>query len=490
MAYNLAPFRPAATDPDTIPVDLNNANNDFTILGQCFVSNDPTTAKAKDSDKVDGIDSSQLARVDTIPTFTGGRDVAVGGKINLVKPLTTNLLSDIAIDSYNSSNSSFRVSATNSKSQVSGCQVNFENFSKIYDVCLVDGNVTETVSTATESTLNTVLNKYHYVALPSGTTLTINLPSGIINLTAPITLPQLGSNIIVINGVAPTSYTITGAGSVSGSAGAWSVPINLSSATGINVGDYVGIDGDITGTGSWYWIAGCWKVTSVSGNTVTVNNTAKFSSVPSFTLTGGTLWKFNTILKQTTSGVTGVSLYNLHEVSLNNVAIVTDNSNGNGNAIGLQIYNCPKVNVTKVGITNFATNLDITTGTSKLYLYGFLMCCSSPVTGNTVVVGGGHNCINSMGNYLIVNGNYSFGFSVVSGTCISLKLIACANNFGFYGDFCNIYFNSIIAKDNVSTDISVSDQSRVFMYSSSATYGSISPAVNTWGNGNSYIVSQ
>jgi hypothetical protein len=482
MAYNPTPFRPSATDPDTIPVDLNNANNNFTILGQCFVNNDPTTAKANDSDKIDGIDSTQLARVDTIPTFTGGRDTVTGGKINLVKPLTTNLLSDISVDSYDSSNSSFRVSATNSKSQVSGCKLNFENLTTLHDICLVDSNVTKTISTATESELKNVLNEYNYIALPSGTTLTINLPSGVFNLTAPLTLPQLGGNTIVLNGVAPTYYPISSSGSVSGSAGNWSVPITLSNATGINVGDYVGIDGNVNGTGSWYWVAGCWKVTAVSGNTVTVKNTARFSSVPTFTLTSGNFYKFNTVLKQTTSGAVGINLYNLREVSLNNVAIVTDNSNG----IGLQIYNCSNVNIRQVGIVNFGSNLVMSYGTSNINLNGFLMCCGC-ATSHSVTCRWGNNYIEGNGYYLITNGNFGLGFYSIANSCSDISLISCANNSnGFEGDFCNSYFTNVVAKNNTYTDIIAMYQSRVVIPSSS-TYGTISPTVNSWGNNNSYI---
>jgi hypothetical protein len=479
MAYNSTPFRPNATDPDTIPVDLNNANTDFTILGQCFVSNDPTTAKAKDSDKVDGIDSTQLARVDTIPTFTGGSSGSEGGGIQLAKPPTTTLLGDVTIDVNSSSR---RVFSTNSKSQSVGYQINFETFSKIHDVCLVDSNVTETVSTATESELNTVLNKYKYVTLPSNTTLTINLPSGVFSLTAALTLPQLGGNAIVINGVAPTSYSISSSGSVTGSAGNWSVPINVSNASGINVGDYVGIDGDINGSGSWYWMAGCWKVTAVSGNTVTVKNTSRFSSVPSSSLSSGTLWKFNTVLKQTTSSAIGVSLYNLHEVSLNNTAIVTENGNG----IGLQIYNCSKVNINKVGVTNFGKGMEVVGGTSKIHLFGFLLVCGS-VSYEGCLLWWGNCYIQGNSNYLITNGNYLIGFSIEYNTCSDIKLISCANgNNGFNGWLCNAYFNNVITKDNVSTDFYAVNQARIVMPSSS-TYGTISPAVNTWGNTNSYI---
>jgi hypothetical protein len=479
MAYNSTPFRPSSTDPDTIPVDLNNANTDFTLLGQCFVSNDPTTAKAKDSDKVDGIDSTQLARVDTVPKFTGGSSGSEGGGIQLAKPPTTTLLGDVTIDVNSSSR---RVFSTNSKSQSSGYQVNFENFSKIHDVCLVDGSVTETVSTATESELTTVLNKYKYVSLPSNTTLTINLPSGIFSLTSTLSLPQLGGNTIVINGVAPTSYSISGAGSVTGSAGNWSVPINLSNASGINVGDYVGIDGDITGTGSWYWISGCWKVTAVSSNTVTVKNTARFSSVPTFTLTGGTLWKFNTVWKQTTSGAWGVNLSNLHEVALNNIALVTDNGNG----IGLIISNCSNVAISKVGLTNFGNNLYMVSGTAKIYLTGFFMCCGS-ASDHNIKFWWGNSYIQGTGNYLITNGSSAIGFNNLYNNCSEIKLISCANSSnGFSGTMCNAYFSNVISKDNGSTDIYVTNQARIVIPSSS-TYGSISPAVNTWGNVNSYI---
>jgi hypothetical protein len=479
MDYNPIPFRPNSTEPDTIPVDLNNANNDFTIIGQCFVNNDPTTAKAKDSDKLDGIDSSGFVQTNNIPTFIGGRDVSTGGKINLVKPLTTNLLSDISIDSYNSSNSSFRVCATNSKSQVSGHQINFEIFSKIYDVCLVDGSITETISTATESELNTVLNKYKYVTLPSNTTLTINLPSGVFNLTAPLTLPQLGGNTISLNGVAPTSYTITGAGSVTGSAGNWSVPITVSNASGINVGDYVGIDGSVTGTGSWYWIAGCWKVTAVSGNTVTVKNTAWFSSVPTFTLTGGALFKFNTVLKQTTLYTSGVILYNLHKVTLNNLAIVFDNDSG----VGLQINNCSKVNINTVGIFGFDSSLTINEGTSNVTVFNFLMMCGAGTKGCVLYYG--NNYI--YGDVLITNGNGDTGF-LFSGQCYYVTLISCANNYnGFRGYMCNAQFNNIIAKNNTaSVDIYAVNQARIVI-PSTAIFGAISPAVNTWGNVNSFI---
>lgn len=158
----------------------------------------------------------------------------------------------------------------------------------------------------------------------------------------------------------------------------------------------------------------------------------------------------------------------------------------NGNSLGLQIYNCPKVNISKVGITNFDRGIVIAHGTSKVHLLGFLMSCGSVTIEGCLLCWG--NChILGHGNYLITNGNYTIGFYPMYTNCSEIKLISCANgNNGFTGMLCNAIFTNVITKDNVSTDIYATNQARIVMPSSS-TYGTISPAVNTWGNVNSYI---
>ncbi len=58
MGYRNNPFNPLAPTPNQVITELNQANNNFHILAQAFVSNNPETYKVKDADKVDGFDAS------------------------------------------------------------------------------------------------------------------------------------------------------------------------------------------------------------------------------------------------------------------------------------------------------------------------------------------------------------------------------------------------------------------------------------------------
>jgi hypothetical protein len=67
MAYTNRPFNYTGTLPNQVQNDLGLANDNFEILGQAFVNNDPTTSIAKNSDKVDGYHASQTPQANTIP---------------------------------------------------------------------------------------------------------------------------------------------------------------------------------------------------------------------------------------------------------------------------------------------------------------------------------------------------------------------------------------------------------------------------------------
>ncbi|MEM4620948.1 MAG: hypothetical protein QW607_12150 [Desulfurococcaceae archaeon] len=67
MPWTNRPFDYFGTSPTQILDDLTKANDNFEILGQAFVGNDPTTQKAKDADKVDGYHASQTPSANTIP---------------------------------------------------------------------------------------------------------------------------------------------------------------------------------------------------------------------------------------------------------------------------------------------------------------------------------------------------------------------------------------------------------------------------------------
>jgi hypothetical protein len=67
MAYTNRPFNYEGNLPNQVEHDLELANDNFEILGQAFVNNTPTTATAKNSDKVDGYHASQTPQANTIP---------------------------------------------------------------------------------------------------------------------------------------------------------------------------------------------------------------------------------------------------------------------------------------------------------------------------------------------------------------------------------------------------------------------------------------
>ena len=76
MGYTPNPFNYTGDLPNQVENDLNLANDNFNILAQAFVNNDPTTLKVKNAsnadnannaDTVDGFHASQIPTADTIP---------------------------------------------------------------------------------------------------------------------------------------------------------------------------------------------------------------------------------------------------------------------------------------------------------------------------------------------------------------------------------------------------------------------------------------
>jgi hypothetical protein len=67
MGYTNRPFDYTGNLDNQVQHDLNLANENFDILAQAFVSNDPTTGKVKNADTVDGFHASQTPQGNTIP---------------------------------------------------------------------------------------------------------------------------------------------------------------------------------------------------------------------------------------------------------------------------------------------------------------------------------------------------------------------------------------------------------------------------------------
>ena len=67
MAYTNRPFNYTGNLPNQVQNDLNLANDNFDILGQAFLDNNPETGIVKKSDQVDGYHASQTPQANTIP---------------------------------------------------------------------------------------------------------------------------------------------------------------------------------------------------------------------------------------------------------------------------------------------------------------------------------------------------------------------------------------------------------------------------------------
>ena len=67
MSYIRNPFNPTSPYANQVVIELNRANTNFDILAQAFVSDNPSTKKVKDADKVDGYHASPSPAPYTIP---------------------------------------------------------------------------------------------------------------------------------------------------------------------------------------------------------------------------------------------------------------------------------------------------------------------------------------------------------------------------------------------------------------------------------------
>ena len=134
---------------------------------------------------------------------------------------------------------------------------------------------------------------------------------------------------ITIKGENTHSKSMTSVQSSSGSAGDYSVILNLDSVADIEANDYVMISGAANGTNPTY-VMGIHKVTNVdSGNSrITINSLHK-TGVPSGAVTATVL-----VLKTVVNfnGCDGFVVRNGHHINLENLAIV---GNGTSNTVGV-----------------------------------------------------------------------------------------------------------------------------------------------------------
>jgi hypothetical protein len=125
--------------------------------------------------------------------------------------------------------------------------------------------------------------------LPIGT-INITLPVGNVALSSVIPLANFYPSNIGITGSTPIALTGVTWQATSGSAGNYSIILNVSATTGLAVGQLARLT-PVTGTGDFGVLEGVWLITNVdtANSRITIKHTFTGGAFPTFTLTNATL---------------------------------------------------------------------------------------------------------------------------------------------------------------------------------------------------------
>ena len=180
------------------------------------------------------------------------------------------------------------------------------------------GNFVANVTTANSAAVLALLNRMKIYG-----NLSIKLATGLHSFTSPVRVYSAGNDVnnLTITGAAPISLAITSQESVTGSAGAYSVVLGVSTVTGVAVGDFIHT-WTVVGTGTPEIHRGVWEITAVDVGLVriTVKNTCRKATFPTNTITTSNSVVLKTVMKFSDCDafvVTGARID-----LLNNVAIV------------------------------------------------------------------------------------------------------------------------------------------------------------------------
>ena len=254
--------------------------------------------------------------------------------------------------------------------------------------------------------LNTALAYLTYAQPLGGATL--NLDAGIHNYSSVVYVGQNCFKATSINGATPISTTVTSVASSSGSAGAWSLVLNVGSTAGISTGMYAAIYNASGGTNPTY-LEGAWPITAVGSGTITVSTTHRASAAPSGAATA-TLVVMPTVL--TFAGCDGFEIWDgASAINMQNVCIV---GNGTAGTSGISLQDLGRLNLSGVmAIAGFGG-------------YGLYANLNSECNGVTLLCSGNgqfgialdSHAILDISNEIVASGNgnagiYASGYSLV-----------------------------------------------------------------------------
>ncbi|HEX3663995.1 MAG TPA: hypothetical protein VHU23_02020 [Rhizomicrobium sp.] len=244
----------------------------------------------------------------------------------------------------------------------------------------------------------------------------LNVAAGTYTDTVPLTVQSRFGNILSITGAGTIAHNLTSIVGATGSAGAWSLTLQLDSVAGMTAAqDYITIANASGGTNPTY-MNGVFPVTAVNSGTnqITVTSLSRASSAPGGAVTAA-ITDIPTVLKWT--GVTGVQVYGQSALVIDKVVISCDNS---ANQFGLDeedvsrvfvptilaFYNCGAgVVVNYNSQLNASGNVFASGGTNPVFAWGGgqVQIVSG---GSLIATGGTGSASGSNANVLVTHRGY------------------------------------------------------------------------------------
>ncbi len=270
---------------------------------------------------------------------------------------------------------------------------------------------------------------------------------------------------IYVDDVAPSSYPFSSL-TISGSASNYTVTFNMSSAHNINIGDYVNVK-DLVGANPFRCVTGVYKVTGVTGSTVSVVYKYAKAAFPSVGATTGNLVKLNPTYYPINLTINNCNFYKVSNILL---SLLTMNSSSVNSMV--DIYMSGSVDYSVL------TNSDVMEmGMVVSNGYGVKLVSSSVrrLTG-------------------VFSSNTGYGLTVRNSNVITETngIVAYGNSgYGLYAEDSTVKTVSdtiaVAIRDNITKDIQAMGNSYVYAKGFVTTSATVSPAINTTGNGISYI---
>ncbi len=291
----------------------------------------------------------------------------------------------------------------------------------------------------------------------------IIVPAGSYHYTSERYINGCSGNALKFTFTNGTSYNATSS-SYTGSAKNYAVTFSgISSTAGLAINDFVLIRTLVPSKTNVVWVTGCWKVTNVTANSITVNNTYHGATPPSIaSITSVTIKKLPTKIQWT--GDNGFSFHNGAFFDFSGGAVFIGDwdvlaGTGTQGAHGI-VINAPRIiggassNTTVMGGGGVGTNADIC-----LYGWGEQGCAieGSPFASTNFII----SCANrKRGLYVSGSGSDRAKFSITNGNgedgCISDECSNASFPLGYScGNGLNGYWSTSLSYINASSSIAV-----------------------------------